>query len=190
MNYQNPNPFTPKDFSRTNLYSKSKSITISMVELMEVELLKVKIVEKQILSDLLDKYLAELSKHKDLKRPYKYLDNYFSESNRHPFFIKVDRKIAGLALVNLQDPLSDGNKQAISEFYVIPRYRNKGVGKTATCKIFDMFRGEWIIRELEKNPVAIFWKKVVEEYTGGNYQEFEQNDKKWKGKVQIFNNSI
>ena len=157
---------------------------------MNIKLSKVKIGEKKILSNLLDEYLKELSKYKKIKEQYRYLDNYFSESNRYPFFIKLDDNIVGLALVNLRNPLSQGNKQAISEFYIIPKYRNKGLRKIVAFKIFDMFRGKWVLRELETNPATDFWKKVIEEYTHGDYQEFKQNDEKWKGKIQTFNNSI
>lgn len=146
--------------------------------------------EKHILSEILDHYLDDLSKYVNEKfpRPYKFLDLYFSESNRKPFFIVADGKYAGAALVNLKDPLSQDKKQAISEFYILPEFRNQGVGSQAAIKIFDMYPGTWVIREIQGNPASNFWKEVIEKYTNGNYIEYEQNDEIRKRKVQEFVN--
>lgn len=157
---------------------------------MNVSLRRIELREKQFLSDMLDQYLKELSEYKTFATPYKYLDNYFQEPNRHPLFILVDDVIAGFVLANTKDPLSDGKRQTISEFYVTPTHRNEGVGSNAAKKALDMFPGEWVIRELVGNPAVGFWEKVVKDYTNGNFQEIERNDEKWKGKEQIFNNSL
>ena len=156
---------------------------------MEIKLEKVKLNDKDRLSNLLDEYLEELfEKDKKELGPYKYLDNYFIEPNRHPFFILTDGKIVGFALINLNDPLSDDIKHAISEFYIFPKYRNKGIGEKAVKQIFDIFLGDWAIRVLKKNPAIRFWRKVIKEYTDGKYDEFEQSDEKWNGIVLSFKN--
>jgi predicted acetyltransferase len=151
---------------------------------MDIKLRQIAYSEKIDLKNLLDTYRQELY-HVSLSylSPYKYLDDYFTDTNRRPLFILADDKVAGFALINLRDPLSDGNKQAIAEFYVIPDYRNQDIGKIATKKIFDMYPGEWVIRVRKDNPAYDFWKKTIEEITGGNFEETIQNDEKWDGPV-------
>ena len=157
---------------------------------MKVELLPVPITEKQHLSDLLDQYLDELSRyaHKKFPKPYVYLDTYFVEPSRKPFFIQLDDQVAGFALVNLKDPLSRRSKQAISEFYIIPQYRHKHIGEKTATQLFDLYPGNWIIREVIGNPAYTFWKKIINKYTNGNYLEYDQTDDYGIRKVQEFTN--
>lgn len=53
------------------------------------------------------------------------------------------------------------------------KYRQKGVGKVAVMKIFDMFHGGWEISQWINNlPAPKFWGKVIAEYTNGKYDMF------------------
>jgi predicted acetyltransferase len=117
---------------------------------------------------------------------YKYRDNYWMEANRHPFFIKTEDKIAGFVLVNLKDPeVTEQDVHSIAEFFILKKYRNQGVGKSAVGKVFDMFPGNWRVVILSKNVVAQqFWRKVIKEYTDGKYQEILGE----KGPVITFKN--
>jgi len=156
---------------------------------MEVILEKVKIENKNKLSKLLEVYLEELfEKSKKETGPYKYFDKYFTEPNRHPFFIKVDGKLAGFILVNLKDPLTNGKKQEISEFYITPLYRNKGIGNKSVVKIFNKYPGDWVVRVLKNNPAEKFWIKNINGYTKGDYEKNEQKNKKWNWTVFTFTN--
>ena len=122
--------------------------------------------------------------------PYlKFLSNYWQEENRHPFFIKVDAKLAGFVLVNKHTYISD-DANAISEFFVLKKYRRGGIGSNAAKQIFDMFPGKWEVTQTNQNKDAQeSWKKVINEYTNGNYKEVVLDNEKWKGPVQIFSNS-
>ncbi len=105
---------------------------------------------------------------------YAHIDDYWNEAGRYPFFIRVDGKLAGLVLVrscceyaNIADPHN------IAEFFVMKKYRRKGVGKCAAGMIFDRFSGGWEISVWENNiPARGFWKNVIEDYTGGKYSDF------------------
>ena len=158
---------------------------------MEVLIRPVQREEKAMLSSMLDAYLDELAKfaQESFPKPYKFLDAYFSEESRHPFFILADRQIAGFALVNLKDPLSNREKQAISEFCILPKFRGQGLGEKGAEQLFDLFPGTWVIRELPGNPADNFWKKVIQNYTQGNYREYEESNENRKSKVQEFTNS-
>ena len=114
---------------------------------------------------------------------YSRIDDYWNEEGRYPFFIRVDEKLAGLVLVrscceynNLADPHN------IAEFFVMKKYRRKGVGKAAAVKIFDMFPGGWEVSQWSNNlPARKFWEKVVAEYTNGKYDTFTATEKNAAG---------
>lgn len=154
---------------------------------MKINLEKADISEKKVIKNLLDDNLRELGITED----YKYLDNYWEEPNRHPFLIKLDGKNIGFIFVNTKDPQSHtGFPQGIAEFYVRTDFRNKGIGEKIACDIFEMFPGKWSIRELDSNKSAQeFWRKVIGRYTNGNFKEIISDNQRWKGPIQLFDNS-
>lgn len=126
---------------------------------------------------------------------YKYLDNQWTEDYRRPFIVKVDSEIAGFAFVILDVPkefivLSLAEKtNVISDFFIMRKYRHKGVGKKVAFFLFDQFSGTWEIRQTSGNKNAYqFWKKVICEYTGTTImQEKFLSNEKWNGSVMVFN---
>lgn len=163
---------------------------------MNVELTKVSEEEKGVLFDLLQVYLKEFNDifHFEVdergKYKYRFFDLYWKESNRIPFFIKVDNKTAGFVLVNLNGTFSDTpDIHTISEFFVKKEFRRKGVGEEAAEKVFEMFPGDWNIRQRDKNIGAIeFWRKVINRHTKGDFKEEVLNDDRWQGPSQTFKN--
>jgi predicted acetyltransferase len=105
---------------------------------------------------------------------------------RHPntgFYYFIKQKPAGFAIRTEIDGRSD-----IAEFYILPCYRNTGLGKKFAFAIFDQFPGSWQVRQIPTAKEAItFWRKVVSEYTKNNYNEDFVDDVHW-GKVirQLF----
>lgn len=146
---------------------------------MKIDLLEAPIAEKETLANLLELYEYDFSDFdgKDVdekgKYGYKYLDLYWVEPNRHPFLMKVDEKLAGFVLVNLNDPeAKEENIHSIAEFFVLRKYRGKGIGEEAAIKIFDRFPGKWNVRQLTENKAAqAFWKKVIDRYSKGSFKE-------------------
>lgn len=143
---------------------------------MDFELVQVKEEEKEILRNLLEKYLYEFSQWElsDVNPlglyGYSYLDNYWTEKNRWAFFLKADGKLAGLAMV-CDYPEAGKTDYCMSEFFVMHKYRRCGLGKWAVFQLFDRFKGTWQLKRHPKNlPSVHFWDKVVSEYTGGNFR--------------------
>jgi len=76
---------------------------------------------------------------------------------------------------------------SIGEFFILKKYRRQGVGRVVAHQVFDLFPGRWSVGQIENNcPAQAFWRKVISEYTHGDYQEIWQNDEEWKGPVQTF----
>jgi predicted acetyltransferase len=157
-----------------------------------VELISVKVEVKETLANLLELYLYELSKFENLnidergKFGYEYLDLYWKEKERFPFFIKVDGKLAGFVLINEHSYISPDVK-TIAEFFVLQGYRKQGIGTRVAFKVFDMFPSRWEVAENAQNTSAQdFWRKVINEYTNGHYIERTLNNETWKGPIQQF----
>ncbi len=132
---------------------------------------------------------------------YPYLDFYWGDPSRFPFLIRTtDNRqensagilhrgsssetdsgypkmspgiIAGFALLRSEfDPLTGIPGMEVSEFFVLPAYRNQGIGNAAAVKLWDQFPGQWTVRVMKANKAALpFWQHAIQRYTGGNYRE-------------------
>jgi predicted acetyltransferase/ubiquinone/menaquinone biosynthesis C-methylase UbiE len=148
---------------------------------MNFELVPVQKDEKQILANLLEKYNYEFSQYdlRDVDKlglySYDWLDCYWTEPNRWAFFMKVDGKLAGFAMVNDYPEFAQlPAEYHMSEFFVMYKYRRLGIGKLAAFRLFDLFSGIWALRRHPHNiPSVHFWNKVVSEYTQGDYKLYE-----------------
>ncbi len=138
---------------------------------MTIELIKVQESAKSVLRQLMELYLYDFSQYDDANvnehghYGYTYLDQYWTEPNRTPFFIKVDDQLAGFVLVQ-KLPDCEPATMSMAEFFVMRKYRRGGVGKTAALHIFDAFRGRWDVRQIVANgPAKMFWERVISDYT-------------------------
>lgn len=152
---------------------------------MEINLLLVDIKDKELLKGLINDYQGEILKS-EKPEEYKYLDSYWQKPDRYPYFIEVEGNIAGFVLVNSYN-LVEKDAKNISEFYIKPEFRKKGIGLSSAKKVFDLFPGKWEVRELDSNTLAQkFWRKVIADYTDNNYKEVILDHEKWHGPVQTF----
>ena len=66
----------------------------------------------------------------------------------------------------------ENNTYEISETFIINNYKKRHLGTKAVTRIFDMYKGDWIIKTVPNSPVAEpFWTKVIEKYTNNNYKK-------------------
>ena len=116
------------------------------------------------------------------------LDAYWQDDHRHPFLIRVDGRLAGFALVAGRSRLTGrAGVFDMAEFFVMRKYRRRGVGFAAASAAFDRFIGRWEIRQRDENVAATaFWRRVIARYTDGSYQEIRCDDATWVGPVQTF----
>lgn len=162
-----------------------------------VRIQKASLEQKRAFERLVQLYLYDFSEMQSIDLnpdglyEYEYLDSYWSESDRFPFLIYVDGCIAGFVLVNSYTVLErDVEARSIAEFFVVRKYRRRGIGKEAAFHIFDMFPGKWEVREIQPNvPAQRFWRKVIGEYTNGHFRETVVNTELWRGPVQRFENA-
>jgi len=161
-----------------------------LVSKIEVALVEYK--DKEVLRNLMEYYLYDFSEmeHFDVdphgRFEYKYLDHYWTESDRHPYFILVDGMYAGFILVNQQE-VHGKACFSIAEFFIMRKYRKKGIGESVAGQVFDRHRGDWVVSQMKSHIGAqAFWRKVLKRYTDNRFQDVDLGDGR---PTQIFNNT-
>jgi predicted acetyltransferase len=161
---------------------------------MKMEITRVPKARKTVLARLLQLYLYEFSELEgfDVGRDglfrYGHLNSYWEDATRFPFLISVDAHIAGFVLVNsVTYALAEGEAHSVAEFFILRKYRRKGVGRAAAFHVFNLFPGKWEVREIESNVAGQhFWRKIIAEYTSGDFNEVSLNNESWQGPAQVF----
>ncbi len=122
----------------------------------------VRYANKEVLRRLLELYVYDYSEYMgwDVDEHglfgYRYLDHYWTEPDRHPFFIRVDGRLGGFALVRAGAP------HDMAEFFVMRKYRRSGVGSAAARLVLERFPGAWEVRQLAENTGATtFWRSAI-----------------------------
>lgn len=94
------------------------------------------------------------------------------------YLLMYNNKPIGFSIVEINSQYND-----VAEFYIIPIMRKNGYGKELAKKTFDYHSGLWYVRQIAGAEQAKqFWRKVINEYSSGQYLENEVLDEKW-GKV-------
>jgi predicted acetyltransferase len=127
-----------------------------------IELVPVSYSDEGVLGHLVEFYVYDYSEYMgwdvdgDGVFGYRHLDHYWTEPDRHPFFIRADGHLAGFALVR------SGNPHDLAEFFVMRKYRRRGIGTLAARLVFDRFPGRWEVRQLPANAAATsFWRAAI-----------------------------
>lgn len=109
---------------------------------------------------------------------YPHLEEYWiEENNKFPYVIKKEDKYVGFVLVNRIE--SEGRSYfSIAEFFIMKKYRRLGIGKAIAIQVFDLHKGQWEVYQKDSNkPARVFWKKVIKEYTKGQFSEHSEDGK-------------
>lgn len=87
---------------------------------------------------------------------YDLLDRYWIDPDRHPFLFRAGGQWAGFGLVRVGPP------HDMAEFFVMRKYRRRGVGTESARALFASFRGVWQVRQIWTNPNATaFWRLAI-----------------------------
>jgi predicted acetyltransferase len=142
---------------------------------------------RETLARLMQLYLHDLSEFSgeeatdDGRFEYGYLSRYWSEPERHPYLIRVDGHVAGFALVREETP----GVHQMAEFFVMRKYRRRGVGAFAARALFAEFKGVWHVAQEEPNKAAqVFWRGLIDEFTDGAFEETRSREP--VGPMQVF----
>jgi predicted acetyltransferase len=146
--------------------------------------------QSPILANLLELYAHDFSEFHALdigtegRFGYKSLPLYWSESNRHPFLIRCDGKLAGLVLVKRGSEISDNQEVwDMAEFFVLRGCRRRKIGTLAAQEVWRRFPGLWEVRTMQSNPSAIFfWKRAISDFIRESIQpvRIEKEGRSWQ----------
>jgi predicted acetyltransferase len=115
------------------------------------------------------------------------LDRYWGEAGNWPYVFRVNNHFAGFALVDTRVKLPDGDFW-MDQFFVMKKYRGKGVGAQAARAVFDLHPGRWQVGQMPNNHAArAFWRRTISEYSGLAIDEHNITEGWWQGSVQRFN---
>ena len=116
------------------------------------------------------------------------LDAALADPRCHPFLFRLHGKLAGFAIVEQRSRLSGDESIAdMAQFFVLRKYRRRGVGEAAARRLFARFPGTWEVRQEAVNTAATaFWRRAIGRHTGGRFDELVVDDARWHGPVQRF----
>lgn len=152
--------------------------------MLNIELKQVNIKQKNILSNLLEKYNYEFSQYSNDNFDnnglfgYSHLDSYFEEEDRFAYFIIVENNLAGFVLINKHKECDRDIDWSVAEFFVSFNYRNKGIATNIMNSVFNIHKGYFNIKYHPKNIASEkLWNKVAKKYSNNNYETIYNGEK-------------
>lgn len=148
-----------------------------------VELAEASAAEAPVVERLLQLYQYDFSEIEgggvDRTGLYRHisLGGYWAKPGHHAFLVRVDGELAGLVLVK-PGSITGRNPggRIVDEFFVMRKYRRRGVGREVARRVLDTFPGRWELNQTANNVVAqAFWRGVLGEYTAGRFEEVTVN---------------
>ncbi|WP_317930720.1 GNAT family N-acetyltransferase [Halioxenophilus sp. WMMB6] len=145
---------------------------------MEVTLKAIEEPARAILENLYTYYVYEFSQFMpwelDSSGQYPFnrssLDSYWQKPGYSPYFIYADGSLAGFVLLRPYPGAPQVND--IEQFFVLRRFKGKGVGKRAFATLVERHPGPWQIRVLKENHGALnFWRSAVAAVADGDFDE-------------------
>ncbi len=152
--------------------------------MMNYEIIKASLDNGEILTNLMQFYIYDFSEFieahvEENGRFGDYpLNDYWKEDNHLPYLVRFNGNYAGFVLVKW---IKTETKSyfSIAEFFIMKKYRRTGLGKTVAKDIFRLHKGKWEVFQMEKNePAQLFWRNVINEYTGGRFTERVEEGKR------------
>jgi predicted acetyltransferase len=121
--------------------------------------------ERDVLWRYLQFYIYDMSRFTGAQPddgvfPYRQFEAYWSEGERRSaWWAKVGGERAGFALVRLD---SAEARHEVAEFFIVNRWRRRGVGLSFARQLMSQFPGPWKLHQLANNTAAIaFWHRVL-----------------------------
>lgn len=97
---------------------------------------------------------------------------YWERMGYWAYLARLRERIAGFVLVSDRIRFRNGPGRYIDEFFVLRRYRRRGIGRALAFQTFDTYRGYWEIAEIPGNtPAQTFWRRVIGAYANGRFEE-------------------
>jgi predicted acetyltransferase len=140
-----------------------------------------------LLRNLAEHYCHDMSEWFDLDTGadgrYSY-DTVSVWAKYDSYLAKVANSIAGFALIgSASEWLADVGARDVHEFFIMRKFRRRGIGRSMARFLWNEYPGEWLVRVLEANaPAVTFWRCEISSYSVGSYREAQQivHGRRWK----------
>lgn len=146
---------------------------------MNVDLVAVAEADKAVLANLLQLYQYDFSEYRNYELTphgtfvYRYLDSYFTEPARESWFITVAGELAGFALT--RGDVDDDDSWNVGEFFVVRKYRRKGVARAAARQLFGRHPGAWTLTFDHDNlPAVALWPSLAADLATGSVDQVDR----------------
>lgn len=144
---------------------------------MDIKIVIASKADKELIQNLARFYVYDLSEFQKRKCPENGLFEdedytiYWTEDEYTPFIVKCNQELAGFALVD-KGGSSKNIDFHIGEFFIVRKFRRKGVAMTVAKEIFSKHPGNWEVMAISNNLPAIeFWEKCIERYSKGAFSK-------------------
>ena len=116
------------------------------------------------------------------------LDDYWSRTNWTAALIWCERALAGFALINDATHSGIAAYRNMGEFFILRKYRGRGVGRIAAELIFSQHAGSWEVAVARKNTRALeFWRRTIRSSRNASgIQELDLQNAQWNGPILRF----
>jgi predicted acetyltransferase len=167
-----------------------------------VTLAQVPVNQRQVIVSLIQLYKYDFSEFAQIGSPYGEvgsdgrfvydgLDRYWREEGQFALTVHADGRLAGFILVNRWSALDRELDHAVSEFFVLRKYRRIGVGSRAAKVLFQRWPGRWEVAVASYNkPALSFWRRAIPAAVDGVIEEYRGDCKRWPGTVLCFDNRV
>jgi predicted acetyltransferase len=105
------------------------------------------------------------------------LESYWRGPGKHAFVLRAGQELAGFVLILAEhdEPVDF----SVTDFFVLRKFRGRGVGRRVAHELFDRFRGRWKVEQFAGNtPAVAFWRRVIDGYCGGHVEQHSR-DSQW-----------
>ena len=138
-----------------------------------IQVIPAEVEQKPIIAQLYELYTYEMTDLADFDigdngfYGYSELPLYWTNANKHPYLVWVNKKLAGFILVQQGSPIDeDQDIWDIAEFFIMRKFRKKGVGQFAMQQILEKYNGRWQVRVWDNNKVAhAFWDSIIKKFS-------------------------
>jgi predicted acetyltransferase len=145
--------------------------------------------DESVLANLLELYIYDFSDLLKLdlsaagRFGYKKLPLYWQDPLRRPFLIQVDGQLAGFVLIKRGSEVKEAAEVwDMAEFFIMHRYRHRGIGTRVAHEVLRRFPGLWEIRVMEVNkPAYQFWRIAIAAFLGKEVPSVhvQKGEKSW-----------
>jgi predicted acetyltransferase len=113
------------------------------------------------------------------------LGEYWLQPSWSAAIVRCDDHLAGFALVNDRGHSGKPVDRNMAEFFILRKYRGRGVGRAAAEQIFARHPGQWEVAVARKNIAALrFWRTTISRALQAC--ELDVSSAEWNGPILRF----